>query len=71
MRWIWHVAYIGEGRNAYKILIGKLEEKRSTKRPRHKWENIIKLNLKEMIRQYVDLFHLTRIGTIGGLLRTQ
>jgi hypothetical protein len=28
MRWVWYVAHMGEIRNAYKILIGKPEEKR-------------------------------------------
>jgi hypothetical protein len=28
MRWVGHVAWIGEMRNAYSILVGKSEEKR-------------------------------------------
>jgi hypothetical protein len=28
MRWAWHVAWMGEMRNAHKILVGKSERKR-------------------------------------------
>jgi hypothetical protein len=34
MRWAGHVARMGEKRNAYKILVGKPEEKRPLGRPR-------------------------------------
>jgi hypothetical protein len=36
MRWTWHTAHTGEIRNAYKILIGKLEGKRPLERSRHR-----------------------------------
>jgi hypothetical protein len=41
MRWAGHVALMGEMRNAYKILVGRPEGKRSLRRPRHKWEVIL------------------------------
>jgi hypothetical protein len=34
-------------RNAYRILVGKPEGKRSLRRPRHKWEDNINTNLKD------------------------
>jgi hypothetical protein len=34
MRWVWHVTRMGEKRNAYRILVGKPEEKRPLGRPR-------------------------------------
>jgi hypothetical protein len=34
MRWAWHVARMGEKRNAYRILVGKSEGKRPLGRPR-------------------------------------
>jgi hypothetical protein len=37
-----------EMRNAYKILVGEPEGQRSLGRPRHKWEDNIKMNLREM-----------------------
>jgi hypothetical protein len=42
MRWAGHVAPMGSKRNAYRILVGKPEEKRPPGRPRHRWvDNII------------------------------
>jgi hypothetical protein len=46
MRWAWHVARIGEKRNAYRILVGKPEGKRLLGRPRHKWVDNIKIYLR-------------------------
>jgi hypothetical protein len=40
MRWSGHVARMGEKRNAYRILVGKLERKRPLERPRCRWEDI-------------------------------
>jgi hypothetical protein len=41
-----HVACIGEGRNMYRLLVGGLEGKRPFERPRHKWEDGIKMDLR-------------------------
>jgi hypothetical protein len=35
-------------RNIYNILVGKLEEKRPVEKSRRKWEDNIRLNLREM-----------------------
>jgi len=35
MRWVRHIAYMGDTRNAYKILVGKPEGKTPILRPRH------------------------------------
>jgi hypothetical protein len=48
MRWEGHVARMGEGRNAYKVLIGKPEGKRPLGRPRHRWEDGIRMDLREI-----------------------
>jgi hypothetical protein len=45
MRWAGHVARIGENRNAYRILEGKLEGKRPLGRPRRRWEDNIRMDL--------------------------
>jgi hypothetical protein len=37
MRWGGHVTRMGEKRNAYRILVGKPEEKRPLGRPKHGW----------------------------------
>jgi hypothetical protein len=43
-----HVARMGEMRNAYNILIGKPEGKRSLGRPRRRWEDNIRMDVREM-----------------------
>jgi hypothetical protein len=55
-------------RNAYTILIGKPEGKRQLKRPRHRWENNIKLDHREIGCLGVDWIICFRIGTDGKLL---
>jgi hypothetical protein len=47
-RWAGHVARMGEKRNAYRISVGKPEEKRPLGRPRHRWVDNIKINLRAM-----------------------
>jgi len=39
---------MGEGRGVYRVLVGRPEGKRSLGRPRHRWEDNIKLDLREM-----------------------
>ena len=48
MRLAGHVAHMGKGRAKYRVLVGKPEGKRSLWRPRHRWENNIKMDLQEM-----------------------
>jgi hypothetical protein len=48
MRWAGHVAWMGEERGVYRILVGKPEGKRPLGRPRHKWEDNIKMDLQEV-----------------------
>jgi hypothetical protein len=38
MRWVGHVAHMGEGRNVYRVLMGKPEGKRPLVRPRCRWD---------------------------------
>jgi hypothetical protein len=38
---------MGEGRNVYRVLVGKPEGKRPLGRPRHRWEDGIKMDLRE------------------------
>jgi hypothetical protein len=46
MRWAEYVARMGEKRNAYRILVGKLEGKRQLRRPRCWWVDSIKMNFR-------------------------
>jgi hypothetical protein len=48
MRWAGNVARMGEKRNAYRILVGKSEGKRSLGRRRHRWVDNIKMDLRDI-----------------------
>jgi hypothetical protein len=48
MRRTGHVARMGERRNAYKLLVGKPEEKRPLGRPRRMWVDNIRIDLGEV-----------------------
>jgi hypothetical protein len=54
MRWAGHVARLWEKRNAYRIFVGKSEGKRPLGRPRHRWEDNIKMDLREILWGDVD-----------------
>jgi hypothetical protein len=54
-------------RNAYNILIGKFKERRPCNRPRHRWEDNIKLGIEEGARVWTG-FAWLRIETGAGLL---
>jgi hypothetical protein len=43
MRWVGHVARVGERRGVYRVLVGKPEGKRPLGRLRHRWEDNIKI----------------------------
>jgi hypothetical protein len=48
MSWVRHVAHLGEMKNAYKIFLGKPEGKRPLRRPRNRWEDSIRMGLREI-----------------------
>jgi hypothetical protein len=48
MRWAGHVARLGEGRGVYRVLVGRPEGKRPLGRPRRRWEDNIKMDLREI-----------------------
>jgi hypothetical protein len=48
MRWAWHVAHTREKRNGYRVLVGKPEVKRPLQRTKYRWEDNIKVDLKEI-----------------------
>jgi hypothetical protein len=49
-------------RNAYNILFGKLEGKRPLRRPKHKWEDNVRMDLREIGWEGVDWMHLAEDG---------
>jgi hypothetical protein len=48
MRWVGRVTRMGAKRNAYRILVRKLEGKRLLGRPRYRWVDSIKMDLREI-----------------------
>jgi hypothetical protein len=63
-RWAGHVAHMGEGRGVYRVLVGGTEGKRPLGRPRCRWEDNIKMHLREIgingvnwIQQAQDRIH--------------
>jgi hypothetical protein len=48
MRWVGHVARKWEGRSVYRVLVGRPEGKRPLGRPRRRWEDNIKMDLREI-----------------------
>ena len=48
MKWAGHVGRMGQGRGVYRVLVGKPEGKRPLGRPRRRWEDNIKVDLKEV-----------------------
>jgi hypothetical protein len=48
MRWTGHVARMGEGRNVYRVLVGKPKGKVPVSRLRRRWEHGIKMDLREI-----------------------
>jgi hypothetical protein len=60
MRWAGHVARMGEERKVYKILVGKSEGKRPLGRPRRRWEDGIRMDLREIGLGYVDWIRLAQ-----------
>jgi hypothetical protein len=60
MRWAGHVARMGEKRIAYRILVGKPEGKKLLRRPRRRWVEYIKIDLREIGWDDVDWIDLAQ-----------
>ena len=68
MRWLGHVVHMGERRGMYKVLVRKSEGKRQLGRPRHRWEDNIKMDLQEVGCGVWTGLSWLRIGMDGGHL---
>jgi hypothetical protein len=68
MRWVGHVARMGEKRKLYMDLVGKPEIKRPLGRPMNRWKNGIRMDIREIDWGGVEWIKLTRIMISGGLL---
>jgi hypothetical protein len=60
IRWAGHVARMGEGRNVYRVLVGKPEGRRPLGRPRRRWEDEIRMDLEEIGWGGVEWIHLAQ-----------
>jgi hypothetical protein len=60
MRWVGHVARMGEERKVCKVLVGNPEGKRPLGRPRSRWKDGIRIDLRE-----IDL------GSVGWIRLSQ
>jgi hypothetical protein len=59
---------MGEGRNIYRVLVGKPEGKRPHGRPRQRWEVGIKMDLRDIGWGVWSGFIWLGIRIVGGLL---
>jgi hypothetical protein len=60
MRWAGHMARMGEERNVYRVLVGKPEGKRPLERPSRRWEDGIKMDLREICWGGVEWIQLAQ-----------
>jgi hypothetical protein len=60
MRWVGHVACVGEGRNVYRVLVAKLAGKRLLERPRRRWDDGIKITIGRLAGVGVEWIHLAQ-----------
>ena len=58
MRWVGHVARMGERTGVYRVFVGKPEGKRPLGGPRPRWEDNIKMDVQAVgcgVRGWIDL----------------
>jgi len=60
MRLMRHVARMGEMRNVYNVLLGNPEGKRPLGRPGRRWEDCIRMYIREIVWEVVDWIHLAQ-----------
>jgi hypothetical protein len=60
MRWAGHVARMGEERKVCKVLVGNREGKSPLGRPRRRWEDGIRMDLREIGLGGVDWIRLVQ-----------
>jgi len=60
MRWVGHVAFMGDGRGVYRVLVGKPEGKRPLGRHTRRWKDNIKMDLQEVGCRGMDWIELVQ-----------
>jgi hypothetical protein len=60
MRWAEHVASTEDGRNVYRVLIWRSESRRLLRRPRSRWEDNIKMEIRDTVVDGVTWIRLAQ-----------
>ncbi|KAJ4439207.1 hypothetical protein ANN_07326 [Periplaneta americana] len=60
LRWAGHIAHMGESRNAYRVLVGRPEGKIPLGKQRRRWEDNIKMDLREVRYDNRDWINLAQ-----------
>ena len=68
MKWLGHVARMGDGRGMYRVLVGNPERRRPLGRPKHRWEDNIKMDLQEVGCGGMDWIDMVQDRDGGGHL---
>ncbi|KAJ4441752.1 hypothetical protein ANN_11610 [Periplaneta americana] len=70
-RRVGHVARMGKSRNAYRLLVGRREGRKSLEIPRRRWEDNIKMDLRKVGCDARDWINLAQKRTHGELIMYQ
>jgi len=60
MRWVGHVARMGERRGVYRVLVGKPDGKTPLGSPRRRWEDNIKMDIQDVGCRGMDWIELAQ-----------
>jgi len=60
IRWVGHVARVGEEKGVYRVLLRKPEGERPLGRPRRRWVDNIRMDLQEVGCGYMDWIGLVQ-----------
>jgi hypothetical protein len=60
IRWVGHVARVGEERRVYRVLLGKPEERRPLGGPRRRWVDTVRMDVQEVGCGYMDWIGLAQ-----------
>jgi hypothetical protein len=60
MRWAGHVVRMTEDRKLYRSLVGMSEVKRPLERPRRRWEDVIRMDLRDIVSGCVEWIQLAQ-----------
>jgi hypothetical protein len=66
LRWVGHVASVGERRGAYRVLVGKRDGKRPLEKPRRRWEVNIKMDFREVGCEGIDWIDMAPDRQVAG-----